>query len=151
MEAEHQYERIKSELAFANTKWHMLLKDFEKLQEEHRRTIAENQQETELLRALQTDPSPVKDENMIDYSNQAAYDPVRDRLIQSLKDEIQTIREIDKNLHESTVSALEEYVASMKDRIQSRDINTKYNKLLVKYYKSCEQIKALQQFIGLKN
>lgn len=140
-ELEQGYEKVKNDLTYANTRWHLLVKDYEKLQEEKNKLLAERKREFELVESLEKEDVSTRPEE----DKLIIYDPNKDYAFLNLRGEVEKIKSYDEQLWKNLGAALSQYVYSIKQRIQGNDMNAKYNRLLVKYYKLLETNKAAQK------
>jgi len=150
MELEQASSKAKMELQYANTKWQLLVKEYERFQEDHKKILNDYKSENDLIDNLQKKLTD-RDEFYRPSSMLAVYDSHKDDKLLSLKKEIEKIEKMDETLFHSIFQALDEYVVHIKHMIDSNPMNSKYNRLLVKYYKGLERIKELEKLVENKD
>jgi hypothetical protein len=141
-EVEIGFEKAKNDVIFMNTKWNHLLREFEKLQAEHMRTLNNTQNEQDLLASLDKgfQAGRFEQEDIL-----VTYDPMRDDSFLATRREIDKIRSIDETLYRAVDTMFNQYAASVKTKIECNDVSARYNRLLIKYYKMNERNKDLQR------
>lgn len=142
---EESCQTLKEEVEYANKKWLLLVRDHDQLQKEHKKLVTEHEDENILTEALQQ-MNYIDDNNSISTARLGgAYDELRDPYAQVLREELLKVMPLSREVYENLERCLGKHLKFVSETTVSKEVEEKYNRLLVKYYKALDKAQALER------
>jgi len=146
-ELKKNQEKLREEVDYAHKKWEILIKEYNRLENAHKKLQAESQEEQafqEALKSLHTG-SHIGSESERDILE--SINKISNPMIMILKSEINKVQPLDDELYHNLNKCLNMCLQSLEGEFDEEpsEFQAKHNKLMVKYYKLYEKVKMLEK------
>ena len=142
-ELKKSQEKLKEEVDYVHKKWEILIKEYNRLENAHKKLQAESQEEQAFQEALKSLHSGGGGMNSSESEREIM---ISNPMIMILKSEINKVKVYDEELWTNIQKCLNMCLQSLGgESDEPSESQAKYNKLMVKYYKLYEKVKNLEK------